>query len=336
MRWTNRIIVALAASSASAAMSQEVVAGHKIIRGNDAKIWAGAVDSGPLTHLATQSVFPEKIGEFQRFRLMAIDDGLDVVVNYEFRRKPHNVIASVFLFQPEDLPEHKLKGAITAIGLVSPETFLWSDGPFTVYAPRKLRLFKGTYKTGIGPDTVMDYLYFGQLGKWTVKIRATLPSPQDVKEEVALDGFVRALPWAAIEAANGSCTGSACDSATAMAFNSHTLEGMLGRLVAMMQAKSGAPRAEPLFALKQGGDQWRVTALDAKLEGIFSSAYGAVTPSAPMFTLVRERQGKPEIVRFFSGAPTEEQFKSNVDGLVKSPEDTPFISPAKAAAYQPD
>lgn len=332
-------ITATLATLPVAAGAQDVIAGRKIYKTAEASIWAGAIDTGELKHLATGSVFPERLGAYKRARITAIDNGNDVSVNYQMDRDPAKISVTIFVFKPGDLPEHKLRGSINSIGLVSPETFLWSDGPFSVDAPTKLKLFKGTYKTGIGPNTIMDYLYFAPMGHWTVKVRATLPSPKDISEETAIDGLVRGLPWQTLQTANGACSGAACNVDGAAPFNSHLFEGMLARLVTTLRGKPDEAKLgslTPLYSTKQGGAEWRVTQLDAKLAELFEKSYGAITAAAPLYTLVREEKGKVEIPRLFSGTPTEAQFKANVDALVTNPEKTAFVSPTQAALYQVD
>lgn len=319
---------------APSAAAQDVVAGRRIIREADPAIWSGKAESGPVTHLMSSTVFPGAIEGFERFRLMAVENGSDVALNYRKLVEPTKTYLTVFLFKPGNLPEHKLKPSIEALGLREPgaPTFLWADGPFTIDAAAKLRIFKATYKTGIGPDTVMDYLYFAPLGSWTVKVRATLGSTKDIADEEAIDAAVRALPWNAILSANGVCGGAACDAARPMAINSHIMEGTI---TGLMEA---APIVSPtaLHSMTASGAAWRVSALDARIADVFSKSYGGVSATMPLYSLIRTEGGKDQIVRFYSGEPSRAMFEAEVAGLVTSPETSNFISPAQAAAYQPE
>lgn len=337
--------VALSLSAVSlfapTATAQEMAGGRRIIREADPAIWSGKAESGPVTHLMSSTTFPGAIEGFERFRLMAVENGSDVALNYRKVGEPTSTVLTVFLFRPGSLPEHKLTHSIAALGLRHPGagTFLWADGPFAIDAASKLRIYKATYKTGIGPNTEMDYLYFAPLGTWTVKVRASLSSTRDIADEAAIDAAVRALPWDAILKANGTCTGAACDTARPMAINSHIMEGFISQLMA---APKGLPNTAVLSSptalqsMKASGAEWRMGVLDAKFAEVFVKGYGGVSATAPLYSLIRADRGKEQIVRFYSGEPTRAMFEAEVAGLVKNPEKSSFISPAQAAAYQSD
>lgn len=332
------VVTAFAAAFVLPAGAQETVGGHRIIRTADPAIWSGSETNGPITHVATGTVFPESIDGFQRTNLMAVDDGDDVMLHYRLKRDPAPIEISAFLFQPGDLAEHRLKGAITSLGFGRKDiTFLWADGPFDVEAPQKLRGFKATYKVGIGPDTVLEYLYFIELGKWTAKVRATLPASKEPAEEGRIDAFVRALPWAAILAANGPCTGSACDGERTMPFNNHMAEMFLTKIVASGQGKALlGDAAEPVYAREAGGKRWTLYPLDEKIAPLFAEAFGRISARAPLYSLSWSAKKESGVTRFFAGKPSEDAFAAAVHGLVAHPETSAFIAPADAAAYAPD
>ncbi|HEV7313881.1 hypothetical protein [Sphingopyxis sp.] len=332
------VLAAVAAIFALPAGAQEMVGGHRIIRTADPAIWSGRDTSGPITHIATGTVFPESIGGFQRTSLMAVDNGNDVMLHYRLKRDPASIEVSTFLFQPGALAEHRLKGAITSLGYGRKDmTFLWADGPFDIEAPQKLRGFKATYKVGIGGDTALEYLYFIELGKWTAKVRATLPESKEPAEEGQIDAFVRALPWASILAANGACSGPACDGTRAMPFNNHMAEMFLTKIVASGQGKALlGDAAEPVYAREAGGKRWTLYPLDEKIVPLFTDVFGRISARAPLYSLSWSAKKENGVVRFFVGKPSEEAFTATVDGLVAHPETSAFIVPADAAAYASD
>ena len=216
-------------------------------------------------------------------------------------------------------------------------TFLWADGPFDIDAPQKLRGYKATYKVGIGADTLLEYLYFIELGTWTAKVRATLPASKEPAEEGQIDAFVRALPWASILASNGACTGSACDGERAMPFNNHMAEMFLTKIVASGQGKALlGDAAEPVYAREAGGKRWTLYPLDEKIAPLFAEAFGRISARAPLYSLSWSAKKESGVTRFFAGKPSEEAFAATVDGLVAHPETSAFIAPADAAAYAPD
>lgn len=334
MKHLSLAIAACAALLPAAAISQEIVGNRKVYRDANPTIWQGEIGKGELTHLESAVVFPDVYGEFKRNRIMAVDDGKDVMIHYVRARPEGDVELSVFLFQPDDLPEHRLSGALQSLPVNRPGQFIWADGPFDVNTPTPLRLFKGTYKTGIGPNTLMDYLYFGNMGKRTVKVRATLPSTKSIEDEKSIDALVRALPWDTILAANGACVGTVCSTTTAMPFNHHIGESMLGNLSKTMKAKKsdGNPVA-PLFSRKEEGQMWEVHTLPDQFAPLFQDGYGGISVKAPIYSLSRKDKKSSEIVRFFTGKPEQALFDKTVDMLMKYPEVSAFTDSSLAARY---
>jgi len=319
--------------SAGSARAQEQVGGHTVYRTADPSIWTGDATSGPLVHRENGTSFADQIGPFKRTRVMAIDNGRDVAVHYEQARTDGPLGITVYLFQPGDAPDHALKGAIADLTRGSLSQIVWSDGPFDVDAPTRLRLFKGTYKTGIGPGAVMDYLYFGNLGKWTVKVRATLPSPREPSEEQAVDALVRALPWSAILAANGACSGIVCNVARPMPFDHHIGEMFLTQISNSGQGKKVEGGPGPLFSRRAGDADWKVATLDPIFVKLFTDAFGSLSVDAPIYTLSWNKGKKSGIVRFFTGAPSEDMFNRSVDALVAHPEESAFVDARMAPYY---
>jgi hypothetical protein len=320
-------------SAAAPLSAQEIVGGQTIYRDARPDIWQGDVGSGPLVHRESLASFPEKMGEFKRDRIMAVNNGNDVMLQYKRERSEGAVTVSIFLFQRGSLPEHLLGGSIDSLAYNRGGQFVWSDGPFNLEKPRKLRLFKGTYKQGIGPDTVMDYLYFGELGKWTVKVRATLPSTKALEDEQGIDALVKDLPWEAILSANGDCTGTACNDSRSMPFNHHIGEMLLTNIANSGKGKKKEDAPPPLFSRKEGSRIWEVHPLIDPFAGLFRESYGGITVSAPLYTLSWEEKKKSGIVRFFTGKPDETLFNKTVDGLEKRPETDAFTPSSAASLY---
>lgn len=303
----------------------------RVIEGADPAIWSGKADRGPITHIATKAVFADKIGAFSRFRVAAVTDGSDVATNYEMKRPAGRIVATVYLFQPRsNMAEHRLAGALTSFGQLSPQAFVWADGPFAIDAPQKLQIFKGTYKTGLGPDSALDYLYFAQIGRWTVKIRATLPNPKEVVEEQAIDAFVRALPWASILTANGSCSGTACVVDRPMAIDHHIGEMFFSSIVAKEPEKL---IKDITYTGNAGNAQWQLITLPDGIVALFAGAFGAVTPTAPVYGLVYKKGKETRVVRFWSRLPTKPDFDQAIRILGEKPEQNAFVPVSQAAAY---
>lgn len=342
MRRTGLIAAALLMSLPGTALAQQRAGDHTVYHEVRPDIWRGNATRGPLTHLGTGAVFPERIGEFRRQRVMNIDDGDDSMVHYAARIDGRQAFVSVFFFKPDGMAEHRLAGSLGSLGYGRGGMFLWSDGPFRIDAPgQALRAYKATFKTGIGPGTVLDYLYFAPLGQWTVKVRVTLENPNEVEIENQVNALVRALPWQALLAANGTCSGRACSTDGATAMNSHINEGMIGRLVTMLETRGGEDRArvgsvEPLFSIERGGAIWQVNTLNGPFIPMFTEAFGNVSAQDPLFTLTRVAGSERRIVRFFTGSPNEAQVNAHIDGLIAHPERTDFLSPVEVSHYVGD
>jgi hypothetical protein len=180
----------------------------------------------------------------------------------------------------------------------------------------------------------MDYLYFGNLGKWTVKVRATLPTTKSIDDEKSIDTLVRELPWDTILASNGECLGTACSATKAMPFNHHIGETMLGNLLKTMKAKKldGDPVA-PLFSQKVDGSVWEVHTLPDLFAPLFQDSYGGISVKAPIYSLSRKDKKSGEIVRFFTGKPDQALFDKTIDMLTKYPEVSAFTSSTLATHY---
>jgi hypothetical protein len=214
-------------------------------------------------------------------------------------------------------------------------TFVWSDGPRIVQTPeRGLRFFKGTYKTGIGPNTVLDYIYFADLGNWRMKVRVTLPSSTEPTDESGAEAAIAALDWKSIMAGNGACSGPACTLDTSAAFNNHMGEMFLSRLVSSAQGKKVQGEAgNALFERKVDGKTWQVFALDPALNALFERGYGALSVGPKTYSLSWKKGGEQGIVRFFSGEPTPEMIDLEVGKLTARPETTIFVPIADAAFH---
>lgn len=312
-----RLIAALLLLLPSLAAAQP-----RVIEGADPAIWQGEATSGPLLHRESGVTLPETIGNFRRFRFGGLSS-TDSFANYSYERDGKESLVTVFLFRPGTLPEHRLFFSIAAIGARSQGAFLWSDGPFLIGSEPDLRGYKGTFKTGFGPDTIMDYVYFVPLGNWTVKVRASVQSPGGVEHEREVDSLVRALPWDQIHRAGGSCTGWACRLDTAFPVNSNAMEGSPALL-----GGSGERRV----VYSQRG--YRLVELaGSPVAAILGATFGAVSVRDPLYAVETGTGGGARVVRFFSGLPTEEQFKQTVRLLRQHPGRSAIVSPLEAAYH---
>ena len=289
----------------------------------DNAIWEGQAASGPIVHRESGVVLPETFGNFRRFRAGGLSS-TDVFANYRSSRGGRDSIVTIFLFRPGTLPEHSLPVSVAAIGVRSPQAFLWSDGPFLTGSTPQIRGYKATFKTGWGPDTLMDYLYFAPLGRWTVKVRASVDSPTEIEHEREVDALVRALPWDQLLRAAGGCSGWACDTARAFPFNSHSRE--------LQPTIPGIP-LEPIYS-EQG--YALVADPGPRTAAFVTRTFGAVSAVDPVFAIVHEERGETRILRFYSGRPSEEQFRRDVRVLREHPERPALVSPAEAALYLGD
>lgn len=323
-----RLVVALALAAAFPALGPAAAhAQPRLIEGADPAIWQGEETSGTIVHRESGVSLPDAYGNFRRTRVVALNP-TDVAANYVHRRGKHETLVTVFLFRPGALPEHRLPVAIAAIGVRSPTAFLWSDGPFLIGSTPELRAYKSAFKTGFGPDTIMDYLYFAPLGRWTVKVRATLPSTTDIADEQEIDALVRALPWSAVLAANGTCTGEACETASAFPFNQHVAEGE--PIGATLLARGGA--AEPVYSHRG----FRLTEITMpQISRLFTESYGMISVSGPIYAVENGSGNDRRVHRFFAGRPTEQEFRRTVELLRDHPEPGPLVSPSVVARHAP-
>lgn len=354
MKWAICVALVGALLLGGAARAQSS-AGDRV----DPAIWQGEAASGPAVHRATSVTLPAEIEGFRRTRLAALNAD-DVAANYERREGQSETRVTVYLFRPGALPEHSLRGSLTAFATVSPEAFVWSQGPFDLASPRALHGYKGTFKTGIGPGTVMDYLYFVRLGAWTVKVRATLGGVQNIAEEGRIDAFVRALPWTEILAANGDCTGAACTTPPFEPMDNHVAQMTLGRLLFSRQidgrqeadlpvaASATIPLAGTVDIRRGSGDPllyvasipnlatYRLMRFPDPVNRMFTETFGMVSVSKPVYGLVIQIGGETLLPRLFHGEPTPEAFGEAVGGLVLSEMPGPMVSVARAAQDMPE
>jgi len=332
--------------------------------GIDPEVWTAQPD-GAVTHKPTGAVFPAAYGIFKRSRIVTIaPDGSDIAINYDAEDGATRTRLSVFLFRPHE-GERGLKGALAAIAARSPEAFVWADGPFTIPAPQSapvpLRAFKGVYKTGEGPNAVMDYLYLAELGSWSVKVRATIAQVNDPSQEEAIDLVVRDLPWAAILKANGACSGAACRTGGAVQFDSHMAESLLPNL--LLKTTKFDPAAErdlpvvggvatpPLgdaavqrstrdpvvyVAEVKGLGTFRMVKLPDMLQRMVGGAFGKLSVDGPIYAVAIDSGGNVLMPRFFAGGePTPAQFGAVVSELVLHSTASPFVTVKETAAAIP-
>jgi hypothetical protein len=324
--------------------------------GADPAVWQGEATGGEIVHRASGVAFPETLEGFRRTRVAAVAAD-DVAAGYRAVDGDVEIEATVYLFRPGSLPEHRLRGSVAAFGMLSPEAFVWSTGPFDVAGPQRLHGYKGTFKTGIGPGTALDYLYFLELGSWTIKVRATLSgSGQEAAHEGRIDAFVRALPWPQILAANGACRGRACTAPPVDVMINHFLQLQLPPLLARAMpldaaAVDGLPvvlRADlPLVGaqdIRRSDGQpllyavtlpslgtYRLVRLPQPITGLFTDTFGRVSIERPVFALLQHTGGNDFAPRFFHGEPTPEDFVAVVAELVPDVAPDPMLPVAEAA-----
>lgn len=306
-----------------------------------ASTWQGDATRGPVVYKPLGIAFPERLGKFERFRVSGFEGLPDFWVNYDWKRPAGNARLTVFLFKPRaSMAEHTIAGSINSFGQAngSELTFVWSDGPRNIATPeRELRFFKGTYKTGIGPGTVLDYIYFADLGTWRVKVRVTLPSSSDPTDEAEIEAAIAALDWKAILAGNGACSGPACTTDGPAVFNNHMGEMFLTKVINSGQGKKlSGDASKPLFQRKVEGTEWEVFPLDPRINELFAKGYGALSLAPTTYSLSWHKGGKSGIVRFFSGEPSEAMFNREVERLTKRPETTIFVPMSDAAFHAAD
>lgn len=325
----------------------------------DSAIWESAPAGGPVVHRASRVAFPAALAGFERGRLAAVGPE-DVAAGYGFKEGTGGTDATVYLFKPASLPEHKLKGSVESFGRLNPKAFLWSAGPFRIAGPTPLHAWKGVFKTGIGPDTVMDYLYFVELGRWTVKVRATLSGVKDPAQESRIDALVAALPWAQVLAANGQCSGRACQAPPFEPFRHHFFETRLAPLLAAKMAFK--PKEEAKLPVAARADvslfgkadirrsdkgelvyvaavpkffTYRLVRLPPFLTELFTKGFGTLSIDKPVYAMVVKVGASGLMPRFYQGEPTAEAFGATVGGMVFE-EFKEFHSVADFAKSLPD
>lgn len=348
----NRVIRAAfaAAVAALAAVAQaQSPQPPQIARGADPAIWRGSVSSEPIVHLRSNVALPAELEGFRRTEVAAVTPE-DVIAKYSWKNAPTEIAASVYLFRPGALPEHRLKGSVAAFASLNPTAFLWSSGPFDIAAATRLHAGKSVFKTGIGPDTVMDYLYFVPMGQWTVKVRASLTGVKEDNAEERLDAFVRGLPWSEMLAANGACTGAACTAPASEMFRSHFGEMMLGKLLDQImkfdpKAEAKLPvvhRAQAFgseIAVRRSEEgpavfvatvprlaTYRIVKLPEPMRALFVKGYGRMSlETKPLYALTIATQAGLLVPRFYHGEPSVESFADAVDGMVMIGAGAPFF-----------
>jgi hypothetical protein len=321
----------------------------------DPAIWEGPASGAPVVHRASRVPLPFELGGFTRERLGAVGPE-DVAATYRNQDGETETVASVYLFRPRDSREHKLKGSVESFGDLNPTAFLWSAGPFAIRGQTPLHAFKGVFKTGIGPGTVMDYLYFVELGRWSVKVRATVKGIKEPAQEARIDSFVAGLPWAQILAANGQCSGGACAAPAFESFRHHIMETTLGPMLAgKMRFKPkdegklpsvGRPDVGLLgkVDIRRSGEgdlvyvaavpkffTYRLVRMPPALNPFFAEAFGTLTIDKPVHAIVIKVGDSGLMPRLYNGEPSVEAFAAAIDQLVMQEMPGAFVSVAAFA-----
>lgn len=321
----------------------------------DPAIWDGPAAGGPVVHRASGVALPAELGGFARVKLASVTPQ-DVVATYRNQDGATETVASLYLFRPGALREHRLKGSVESFGELNPGAFLWAAGPFAVKGPPSLHAWKGVFKTGIGPDTVMDYLYFVELGRWSVKVRATVKGIKEPVQEGRIDAFVAGLPWTRILAANGECSGRACRAPAFDSFRHHIMESTLGPLLtSKMRFKPkdeaklpsiGRPDAGLLGKVdirrSTEGDlvyvaavpqffTYRLVRMPPPLNKLFTEGFGALSIDKPVHAIVVKVGDAGLMPRLYNGEPSVEAFAAAIDQLVMQEMPGAFVGAAAFA-----
>jgi hypothetical protein len=347
--------IAAAISAAAPAMAQNAATPQIAAQAPDPAIWDGPATGAPVVHRASRVSFPAELGGFTRERLGAVGPE-DVAATYRNLDGATETVASLYLFRPGALREHKLKGSVESFGGLNPTAFLWAAGPFAIKGPVPLHGWKGVFKTGIGPDTVMDYLYFVELGRWTVKVRATVTGIKEPVQEARIDSFVAGLPWAQILAANGQCSGRACTAAPFDIFRHHIMETTLGPLLAGKMPFKPKDEAKlpsvgrPDIGLfgkvdvrrSEEGDlvyvasvpkffTYRLVRMPPPITQLFTEGFGTLSIDKPVYALVVKVGDEGLVPRLYNGEPSVEAFAAAIEQLVMQEMPDRFVSAAAFA-----
>jgi hypothetical protein len=359
MTYRKLLWTALAACAASAAQAQQ--GAPQLIKGADPSVWEGLETQGPIVHRASKVALPAQLEGFERTEVMAVGPE-DAIAKYLLKDGALQTIASVYLFRPGDLPEHRLKGSVNSFATANASAFLWSSGPFAIGPAPRLHGSKLVFKTGIGPDTVMDYLYFVPLGRWTAKVRATMTGIKGEGDpEGKLDAFVRGLPWAQLLAANGECSGTACTVPGFDPFRSHYPEMMLSKLLGAtmkfdrkkeaklpvvgratasilgeveIRSSDGNPLLYVATVPKLA--TYRIVRLPDAAKGLFSEGFGRMSIDKPVYALLIDSGDGSFMTRLYNGEPTREAFAKDINDLVEIGVGGPFLPVKTYAASLPD
>lgn len=306
----------------------------------DASIWQGEVDRGSLVHRPTKVALPDDLLGFKRHRVRTLSAD-DVIAHYRLVEDGTPTELTVYMFKPGQLPEHRLKGSLESFATLAPTAFVWSAGPFDIVQAVPLHGYKGTFKTGIGPDTRMDYLYFFDLGQWRVKVRATLTKVREVEQERRLDSAVRGLPWAQILSANAACTGKACTRPAFEPISNNVMETAVGAMLGKaMKFDPGKERKLPVVLKAQasllgeievrqseGEDPlyvtevkrlatYRLVRLPDPAGDLLTKAFGTISVDRPVYGLMIDIGKAGLMPRLFLGKPTPQAFAEAVGELV--------------------
>lgn len=347
--------IAAALSAAAPAGAQGAAAPAGSAGAPDPAIWEGPASGAPIVHRASRVPFPAELGGFARERLAAVG-AEDVAATYRNQDGATETTASVYLFRPGALREHKLKGSVESFGDLNPTAFLWSAGPVAIKGQTPLHAWKGVFKTGIGPDTVMDYLYFVELGRWTVKVRATVRGIKVPAQEARIDSLVAGLPWAQVLAANGQCSGRACSAPAFDPFRHHIMETTLGPMLASKYRFKPKQEAKlPSVArpdvgilgkvdIRRSGEgdlvyvaavpqffTYRLVRMPPPLTMMFTEGFGTLTIDKPVHAIVIKVGDSGLMPRLYNGEPSVEAFAAAIDQLVMQEMPGGFVSAAAFA-----
>jgi hypothetical protein len=321
----------------------------------DPAIWEGPATGAPIVHRASRIALPFELSGFTREKVGLVGQG-DLAATYRNKDGATETVASVYLFQPGASREHKLRGSIESFADLHPQAFLWAAGPFGIKGEMPLHAWKGVFKTGIGPGTVMDYLYFVEIGRWTVKVRATVTGIKEPAQEARIDSLVAGLPWAQVVAASGQCSGRACTAPPFDMFRHHIMETTLGPMLASKmrfkpkdEAKlpsAGRPDVGILgkVDIRRSGEgdlvyvaaipkffTYRLVRMPAALNPFFGEAFGTLTIDKPVHAIVIKVGNSGLMPRLYNGEPNVEAFAAALDQLVLQEMPGGFVSAAAFA-----
>ena len=332
--WIAGVAAALLAPPASA---QGTPPPPDASRAADPAIWETKAAGGAVVHRASGVALPPELAGLARGRLAAVGPE-DVAAGYSVKEGAGGTDATVYLFKPASLAEHKLKGSVEAFGILNPKAFLWSAGPFDIAArPRSTpgracsRPDRPRYGDGLSlfrrsgtldsqgprhPQGVKEPAQEARIDAWSPLCPGADPRGQWRVRGPACKA-PRSTPSGATfrnQARTASCTkmefkpkeeaklpvvGQADVSMFGKADIRHSDQGELVYVVAV-----------PEFFT------YRLILLPPPVTELFTKGFGALSIDKPVYAMVVKVGPSGLMPRLYNGKPTAEAFGAALDGMV--------------------